>query len=136
MSNYASSSSPGLRAFSSPQASFSRRRFLRGAALLGAAAGLPVVLPSSAFGEAGRPAPSNRITVGAIGLGGQGSGNLGGFLEDPRCQVLAVNDVDRGACENAQKRVNTFYNNQDCIGYKDFRELIEVNLVSAFVVGT
>ena len=85
------------------------------------AAGLPVVVPSSVLDAAGRPAPSNRITVGAIGLGGQGTGNLGGFLGDPRCQVLAVNDVDRNHCENARKRVNSFYNNQDCAGYKDFR---------------
>jgi len=112
------------RAIPSPQSSFSRRRFLRSAALLSAAAGLPIVVPSSVRGAAGRPGPNNRITVGAIGLGGQGSGNLEGFLGDQRCQVLAVNDVDRNACENARKRVNTFYNNQDCAGYKDFRELV------------
>src|ERR1019366_10468104 len=124
MSVYCSSSSSELHAIPAPQASLSRRCFLRSAALLGAAAGLPMVVPSSVLGAAGRPAPSSRITVGAIGLGGQGSGNLGGFLEDPRCQVLAVNDVDRNACDNARKRVNTFYSNQDCAGYKDFRELV------------
>ena len=124
MSVLCSSNSPERHAIPSPPISFSRRRFLRSAAVLSAAAGLPAVVPSSVLGAAGRPAPSNRITVGAIGLGGQGSGNLGGFLGDPRCQVLAVNDVDRNACENARKRVNTFYSNQDCAGYKDFRELV------------
>jgi predicted dehydrogenase len=124
MSISCSSSALTPRAIPSPQSSFSRRRFLRSAALLSAAAGLPMVVPSSLLGAAGRPGPNNRITVGAIGLGGQGSGNLEGFLGDQRCQVLAVNDVDRNAFENARKRVNTFYNNQDCAGYKDFRELV------------
>ena len=124
MSAYRSSNSPEPHAIRGLPTAVSRRRFLRSTALLGAAAGLPLVVPSSVLGTSGRPSPGNRITLGAIGLGGQGSGNLGGFLGDPRCQVLAVNDVDRNACENARKRVNTFYSNQDCAGYKDFRELV------------
>src|SRR5512137_2965690 len=124
MSFNRASSVPELRLIPSSQVLFSRRRFLRSTALLGAAAGLPALVPSSVLGAPGRPAPSNRITVGAIGMGGQGTGNLGGFLGDSRCQVLAVNDVDRTACENARKRVNIFYNSQDCAGYQDFRELV------------
>lgn len=45
---------------------FSRRRFLSTSA---AALGFPTIVPSSLFGKAGRPAPSERITVGAIGWG-------------------------------------------------------------------
>ena len=104
--------------------SLNRRHFLRGVAAFGAATGFPIIVPVSVLGADGSPSPNNRITVGAIGLGGQGSGNLEGFLGDQRCKVLAVNDVDRNACENARKRVNTFYSNQDCAGYKDFRELV------------
>ena len=107
-----------------PYWNLNRRHFLKGVAAFGAATGFPMIVPASVFGAEGKPSPANRITVGAIGLGGQGSGNLEGFLGDPRCQVLAVNDVDRNNCENARKRVNTFYNNQDCAGYKDFRELV------------
>ena len=96
----------------------SRRRFLQQAAAAGAVIGLPAIIPASALGAEGRPAPSNRITVGAIGVGGQGNGNLGGFLGDPRCQVVAVNDVDRNNAENTQRRVNEVYNNQDCAAYR------------------
>ena len=88
---------------------------------LGAAAGFPVLIPSSALGAG---APSRRITVGAIGLGGMGSGNLGGFLGDSRCRVLAVSDVDRNNLEGARQRVNAHDNSQDCAAYKDFRELL------------
>lgn len=102
----------------------SRRRFLQQAATAGAILGFPGIIPASALGAEGRPAPSNRITVGAIGVGGQGNGNLGGFLGDPRCQVLAVNDVDRNNAERTQRRVNESYGNQDCAAYADFRELL------------
>ncbi|MCX8155613.1 MAG: Gfo/Idh/MocA family oxidoreductase [Verrucomicrobiae bacterium] len=98
-----------------------RRRFLRGLALAGTAAALPEIIPARVLGA---EAPSNKITVGAIGVGGMGSGNLGGFLGDRRCRVLAVCDVDRGHREREQKRVNSHYGNQDCAAYKDFRELI------------
>ena len=90
MSVQCSSSLPERHTIPSPESSLSRRRFLRSAALLSAAAGLPAVVPASVLGAEGRPAPSNRITVGCIGVGGMGNGNLGGFLGDPRCQVLAV----------------------------------------------
>jgi predicted dehydrogenase len=104
--------------------SLSRRQFLKGALAAGVTFGVPIIVPSPVLGAGARPAPSNRITVGCIGVGGQGNGNLGGFLGDPRCQVLAVNDVDRRNMEGTQRRVNEAYNNKDCATYKDFRDLI------------
>lgn len=100
--------------------SYSRRNFLRAAA--GAGVGVPLLLPGNLWSAA--VSPSNKITVGAIGLGGMGSGNLGGFLGDPRCRVLAVCDVDKNNLESARKRVNSHYSNEDCAAYKDFRALV------------
>ena len=68
--------------------SFSRRSFLRHTAL---AATAPLILPSST-----RAAPSNRIVMGFIGVGGMGSGNLNSFLNHPDVQVVAVCDIDKG----------------------------------------
>lgn len=99
---------------------YSRRVFLRVATTAGV--GLPLVVPSAVWSAEGKP--SNKITVGAIGLGGMGSGNLGGFLGDERCRVLAVCDLDKAHLESARKTVNNRYGNQDCAVYKDFRELI------------
>ncbi|MHC4121236.1 MAG: twin-arginine translocation signal domain-containing protein, partial [Planctomycetota bacterium] len=51
-----------------------RRTFLK--RITGAAAGavgLPYVVSSSALGKAGSVAPSNRVVVGCIGVGSQGS---------------------------------------------------------------
>jgi len=114
----------------------SRRRFLQQAAAAGAISGFPAIVPASVLGAEGRPAPSNRITVGAIGVGGQGNGNLGGFLGDPRCQVVAVNDVDRNNTERTQRRVNDVYNNQDCAAYSDFRELVARDDIDAISLAT
>lgn len=102
---------------------YSRRRFLQRVAA-GGLVGFPTIISAAARGADGRPAPSNRIAVGAIGVGGQGNGNLGGFLGDPRCQVVAVNDVDRDHRQRTQQRVNEAYGNQDCAAYADFRELV------------
>ena len=110
-----------------------RRHFLKSLALTGTLASFPTLIPSSVLGAA---APSKRINVGAIGLGGMGSGNLGGFLGDPRCRVLAVCDVDRGHVEEAQKRVNNTYSSQDCAAYKDFRELIARDDIDAISLAT
>ena len=114
----------------------SRRRFLQQAAAAGAISGFPAIVPASVLGAEGRPAPSNRITVGAIGVGGQGNGNLGGFLGDPRCQVVAVNDVDRNNTERTQRRVNEVYGNQDCAAYSDFRELVARDDIDAISLAT
>ena len=48
-----------------------------------------------ALGLAGRPAPSNRVTVGVIGTGNQGFNDIRSFLGDERVQIVAVCDVNR-----------------------------------------
>ena len=94
----------------------SRRSFLRTAAV---AASAPFILSRN-----GRCAPSGRITMGFIGVGGMGSGNLNSFLNHGDAQVVAVCDIDKGRCQGAANTVNKRYGNQDCAMYGDFRELI------------
>ena len=98
-----------------------RRRFLAATSLALAAPGF---LTSSAKGQETRPAPSERITMGVVGCGGMGNGNTDGFLGKPDCQVVAACDVDQNHLANMVKKVNGRYNNQDCKGYSDFRELM------------
>ena len=56
-----------------------RRDFLKGLAG-GVVAGFPTIIPSSALGRDGYVAPSEKIVLGAIGVGRQGSGDMRGFL--------------------------------------------------------
>jgi len=87
-----------------------RRVFLKGAAgaVLGGV-GLPYVVPSAALGKAGSVAPSNRITVGCIGLGNQGSSLMRGFLGKPDVQIVAICDVHSSKREGTREAVEKHY---------------------------
>jgi len=105
-----------------------RRGFLKATA---AVVGLPYVVRSSALGAEGAVAPSNRITLGCIGVGGQGTGNMQGFLGKREVRVLAVCDIDKRNRDKAKKIVDGKYANSDCAAYLDFRELIERSDIDA-----
>jgi len=100
-----------------------RRGFLSRTALAGAALSFPTIVPSSVLGRSA-VAPSNRIVMGAIGVGSMGRGDLGAFLGKGEVQVVAVCDVDRNHREAAKRMVDGRYGNSDCGEYLDFRELI------------
>jgi predicted dehydrogenase len=86
-------------------------------------------------------APSERITMGVIGTGNQGIGDLKGFLRDERVQVVAVCDVNKespgywdggiGGREPARQFVEWHYAREKksgtwrgCAAYEDFRQLL------------
>ncbi len=96
----------------------SRRTFLKTAGAAAAALAAPMFIPASVLGRGGATAPSERIAMGFIGLGGQGSGHLmgggwtyvpGGYVARQDVQVLAVCDVVRQRRESAQRRCNQIY---------------------------
>ena len=111
----------------------SRRSFLKGA---GAAIAFPNIITSSALGAGGRPPASGRIVMAGIGMGGQGSGDLGQFMNDPRIQVVAVCDVKKQNLDGIKRRVNGHYNNQDCKGYVDYREVLARNDIDMILCAT
>ena len=114
-----------------------RREFLKGAAKASLAAlAFPYIIPSSALGADGAVAPSNRIVMGAIGTGGQGTGNMRQFLGDPGVQMVAVCDVDTAHRDRAKGIVDERYKNQDCAAYNDFRDLVVRDDVDAVCIGT
>jgi predicted dehydrogenase len=120
----------------------SRREFL-GQATLASTAGLafPTIIPGSALGLAGRPAPSNRITLAVIGTGNQGFNDIKSFLRDDRVQLIAVCDANHestgywdgkiGGREPARRLVNEHYAKKSgaetyraCDASADFREIL------------
>ena len=111
----------------------SRRKFLQAAA---AAVAAPTVITSSALGADGRPPASERIVMGTIGCGGQGTGDMGGFLGFRQVQMVAVCDVVPDHRENAKHDVNKRYNNKDCKTYNDFREVLARDDIDAVLIGT
>lgn len=118
----------------------SRRQFLGRAA---GAFGLPYIVSSSAMGADGAVAPSNRLTLGFIGMGKMMRGHLGGFLRRGRCQVLAVCDVEAIRLAREQRRVDEHYAKRDgkgtyrgCAAYWDFRALVARDDIDAVVIAT
>lgn len=121
-------------------------------AAIGAAA-FPHIIPSSALGKDGAVAPSNRITVGIIGTGNQGTNDLRAFLQDDRVQVVAVCDCNRESAgywsggvagrDPARALVEKHYAEKadsgayrGCEVHADFRELLARRDIDAVEVAT
>jgi len=104
-----------------------RREFLKGSAV--AAVGWLTIVPSSVFGA---DAPSNRITIGSIGVGIMGTINMKEFKGKSGSEVVAVCDVDASHLENAGRIAGL--DKKSC--YRDFRELLARDDIDAVVVVT
>jgi len=114
-----------------------RRRFLTRGAMAASAAALPWYIPASALGLNGTVAPSERIVMGGIGLGGRGSYDLGAMLNEPDVQWVAVCDVVRSKRQAAKDTVDRKYGTKDCAAYADLRQLLaERTDVDAVLIAT
>ncbi len=101
-----------------------RRQFLtRGATAAGAVA-MPWIVPASALGRGGSVAPSERIVMGGIGLGGRGSYDLSAMLGQKDVQWVAVCDLVKERRDAAKNSVDTAYGNKDCAVYGDMRQML------------
>jgi hypothetical protein len=119
------------------QASLPRRQFLRqGIAALGGALAAPHVVAAAVLGRDGGVAPSDKIILGHMGPGGRGSYDLGCFLREPDVRCVAVCDVRRERRERAKARVDAHYGNQDCMAYRDFREMFARPDIDAVLITT
>ena len=116
---------------------WNRRQFLKGAlAAVGGFAAGPMLVPASALGREGAVAPSERVVLGAIGIGGRGSYVLGCFLHEPDVQFVAICDVKAPRREAVKKWADTKYGNQNCAMYRDLRELLARDDIDAVLIAT
>jgi len=99
----------------------SRRSFLTNTlAATGGAVSVPFIISKTSA----QTVPSERIVMGAIGVGGRGEYILSTFLQYPDVQMVAVCDARGDRRKNAQRMVNEHYKNNDCEAYIDARELL------------
>ena len=128
-----------------------RRAFLKNMASFAGAVTFPYIVPSSALGGTGSVMPSNRIVMGCIGTGNQGTNDMRDFLQDKRVQIVAVCDVNResdgywdnriGGREPARRIVKEHYAARKesgaykgCAAYEDFRELLARGDIDAVLI--
>ena len=83
-----------------------RRQFLRRAAAAGAAVAAPCVIPASALGLGDAVAPSERIVLGGLGIGGRGSGVLNWMMGEKDIQCVAVCDAKKAQREKIKQMVD------------------------------
>ncbi len=126
-------------------APFTRRSFLKGAALAAAGAAMgPNIVPGRALGLAGAAPASERITIGVIGTGVMCMRtHLPNLLNMADTQVVAVCDVDGVRLDEAQERVNEFYAEENevpdyegCDAYGDFRDVLARDDIDAVLIAT
>ena len=119
-----------------------RRQFLGKIGKLTAFSAIaPTIIPSSALGKSGYVAPSNRVALSAIGLGGQGTMNTRNFLSDKRVEVVALCDVCKSANTYGYGHTDTKgaevfkqRNNLNVPVYEDYRELLAKSDIDAVSV--
>jgi len=116
-----------------------RRRFLKAAGTAALAA--PCVVPASALGRDGREAPSERVSVGCIGVGGRGTANMQTFLRAG--QVMAVADPQEARRDAARSTAERHYSAEmakgsykGCGAYRDFREVVARDDIDAVSICT
>lgn len=101
-----------------------RRKFLATAA----AVSTLTIVPRHVLGGAGRKAPSDRLNIGGIGVGGMGAADLNDMAGE---QIVALCDVDD------KQAAGTFARFPQARRYKDFREmLVQEKDLDAVVVAT
>ncbi len=98
-------------------------------------AAAPLIVPAHVLGGR-RTAPSDKIVMGCIGVGGMGAGHVRSFLGFDDNHIAAVCDVRTEHRDQAKMLVDTQYQNRDCATYNDFRELLARDDIDAIVTAT
>src|SRR6478735_8674944 len=108
--------------------SFVKKSLKAGAVSSLALSGLPAIVPASVFGK---NAPSNKINIGAIGVGRiSREHDMAETLKYDKAQIIAVCDVDSKRLADGKNYVNDYYAKETglpydgVIMYNDHRELL------------
>src|SRR3546814_6526784 len=99
------------------KAGATRRDFIKTGAA--AAAGFMVV-PRHVLGGAGFVAPSDKLVVAGIGVGGKGNSDLKNFHDSGKAEIAFLCDVDdRRAADSVKRFPKAKY-------YTDYREMLDM----------
>ena len=118
----------------------SRRRFLKRSIAAAVAGGFPAIVPARVLGQL---APSNRINIGAIGVGRISRGHdLPGIWKYDQANILAVCDLSNARVQQGKilmdgvyaKKTGKLYNGT--LTYASYHELLANKDIDAVVIST
>lgn len=104
----------------------SRRNFIKTS--LGVSAGI-FIIPRYALGK-GFVAPSDKIRVAGIGIGGRGWENINACSASPYVEIAALCDVDDRQSTRARKQF------PKATYYKDYRKMLDAEDLDAVIIST
>src|SRR6516162_863701 len=117
-----------------------RRRFLKGGAAIAAAAAFPDIVPASVLGQ---NAPSNRINVGAIGVGRISRGHdMPNIWKYDDARIVAVCDLDASRLQDGKRLVDDVYAKKTGKPYtgtrtfRDYKQLLVDKDIDAVIIST
>ena len=116
-----------------------RRQFLKQTAF---AAAMPTIISSTALGAGDIGAPSERVNLGFIGVGGQGGGLLKRALYNKQAQVVAVSDCFTSRRQKALKTIADVYAKQGrkadapARDHADFRQMLQREDIDGVAIAT
>jgi predicted dehydrogenase len=108
----------------------SRRNFIKGATIAGAAIGFPTIVPSTVLAKTGKASPNSKVNVGVIGCGSRFGQCAGNYKNYDKSVVIAV-------CDPVKSRrlpYKEMFGN--CADYADFREMIARKDIDAVHIAT
>ncbi len=117
---------------SNKKSGLSRREFAVTTGILAA----PYFVPASVLARSRSVAPSEKITLGVVGIGPRCTYDMRSILKLEDVQCVAISDVQKSRREAGKKLVDAHYGNQDCKLYRDFRKMLARDDIDAVIVAT
>ena len=101
----------------SKKTTIGRRKFLKAAGAGGAAVAAFTIVPRHVLAASGKTAPSDKLNIASIGVGGMGGGDVGHVSRGNNMVALCDVDLKRGA--------RSFKAHPQAKVYRDFRKMFD-----------
>lgn len=108
---------------------FSRRKFIKTAAMGSAVLGIPTIIPASAFGA------NDKLRIAVIGINGRGKDHISGFMKLENVEVATLCDVDNVVLQNGATEFEKKYSKK-VQTQQDLRKVYEDKNIDAVSIAT
>lgn len=97
---------------------------------------VPAIIPSSVLGRNGAVVPSEKIVLGAIGIGPRGRYVLSHMLDEEDVRFVAICDVQASRRQTVKEMADAKYGNTDCVMYRDMFEILDRKDIDSVLIAT